>query len=272
MKRLEQQFRAARNAFRIAGLRGFFYTIKSIVTKSECIITVAPKNLKHPLHLRVYSSDIPTHKKVLVNQEYDFQVESPPEVIVDAGANIGLATVYFANKFPDAKIIAIEPEKENFRILQMNVERYKNVVAINAALWNGNGRINLFDPGLGSWGFATESAGATDTQPAVFSQAVESMTLDRLIANWSLKMIDILKVDIEGAEKEVFEGSPAWIGNVRSVIIELHEHLKPGCDRSFFTGTPGFDNEWRQGENLYLTKGNYLLKGARNKSKVRRRL
>ena len=66
--------------------------------------------------------------------------------------------------------------------------------------------------------------------------------------------IDILKIDIEGAEKEVFSDTSAWIEKVDSIIIELHERMKPGCISSFYAGSRGFNKEWRQGENIYLSR------------------
>jgi hypothetical protein len=70
--------------------------------------------------------------------------------------------------------------------------------------------------------------------------------------------IDIFKIDIEGSEKEVFGDTSAWIEKVDSIIIELHEQLQPGSSQIFYSGTPGFNTEWRQGENIFLTKGNAI--------------
>jgi hypothetical protein len=78
--------------------------------------------------------------------------------------------------------------------------------------------------------------------------------------DYNLTSIDILKIDIEGAEKEVFEDSSLWIDKVDSLIVELHERMKPGCNRTFYCGSNGFVDEWKNGENVYLSRGNYLLK------------
>ncbi len=89
------------------------------------------------------------YREIFIKQHYEFLVKKSPEVIIDAGANIGLASIYFANKYPKAKIIAIEPEKGNFAILKKNVSPYSNIFLIQAVLWNKNEKINLLDPGLG---------------------------------------------------------------------------------------------------------------------------
>jgi FkbM family methyltransferase len=204
----------------------------------------------------VGTSDLPTYRQVFVENEYDFSADVQPKVIVDAGANVGLASLYFANKYPESKIIAIEPEKKNFEVLLKNVAPYPNIIALNAALWNKKGLINLVDPGLGSWGFMTEES----SQDALgcYLHSVEAVSIDSLIDKFQLPGINILKIDIEGAEKEVFADTSAWIGKVDSIIIELHERMKQGCNRSFYNGSNGFDSEWLRGENVYLSKNGYL--------------
>jgi hypothetical protein len=80
------------------------------------------------------------------------------------------------------------------------------------------------------------------------------MTVDTIMREHGIDHIDVLKVDIEGAEREVFRDPSSWIDKVDTLIVELHERLKLGCNRSFYNGTNGFDDEWVQGENVYLTR------------------
>ncbi len=82
------------------------------------------------------------------------------------------------------------------------------------------------------------------------------MTIDKIMEDYALTKIDILKIDIEGTEREVFSDTSSWIEKIDSIIIELHERMKAGCNRSFFLGSNGFDREWQQGENIYLSRGN----------------
>ena len=103
---------------------------------------------------------------------------------------------------------------------------------LQAALWSENTTIHLIDPGAGAWGFMTEPAGEGHT--------ILAITVDRLMSDHGIDHIDILKVDIEGAEKEVFADTSAWIDRVDSIIVELHERLKGGCNRSFYNATSGF--------------------------------
>ena len=241
------------------GMAGVIGATKAKLSGSSVPFKVERAGVKSPFYLRFGTTDVLAYDQVFLEQEYDFETRSPPRTIVDAGANIGLAAIYFANRYPDAKIISIEPEEGNFKALQRNVAPYPNIVPLHAALWDKNEEISLVDPGLGEWGFMTEGGGNGQSRSKVRS-LVQAMTVDRIMRDYGIEKIDILKIDIEGAEKEVFRDTSPWISKVDAIIIELHERMKAGCNRSFYTGSTGFDAEWRQGENVYLTRGKCLVK------------
>jgi FkbM family methyltransferase len=139
---------------------------------------------------------------------------------VDAGAHIGMASILFALEYPTARIIAIEPEPSNFAALVRNTASYKTITPIQAALWREDGQVTL---------------GASNAHPKGAFQIVENgtqrvraITMDTLMHETGIHSIDFLKVDIEGAEVEVFESCP-WIRNVRVIAIELHDRVRPGC-------------------------------------------
>lgn len=241
------------------GVSGLVRLIRTQIAGHELVLDVRSPDCDHPLHLRIPGSDEWTYSQVYVNREYEFRAGRNLDVIVDAGANIGLASVRFATRFPQAKIIAIEPERKNFEMLQRNVEKYPNVVAVHAALWDRSGEIELVDPGLGNWGFMTGDQERSDRPVSEMRHKVPAVTIPEIIERFGLDRIDLLKVDIEGAEREVFQDSSSWIGKVDSLVVELHDRLKSGCSRSFYQGTPGFDLEWSCNENIYLSRKGTLL-------------
>lgn len=213
------------------------------------IIEKHPKNIKYPIFLRHPSSDLLAYKQVYESPSYTFELDFVPNIIVDAGANIGLTSVYFANKYPNAKIISIEPEKNNFELLKKNVSNYENIIALNAALWNENKEVDIVDPHLGSWGFQVENNSGNSIQK------INTFTVDKIMEMFDLPKINLLKIDIEGAEKEIFENPSAWINKVDVIAIELHERLKSGCNRSFYKGTDGyFAKEKVLAETVWLWK------------------
>jgi len=238
------------------GLPGLFCFFKATITKSIKLFRINSDKFEFPLNIRIPSTDALIYRQVFIKQEYTFNVKYTPKVIVDAGAYIGLASIFFANKFPEAKIISIEPEKGNFELLKQNSEYYDNIIPIQAAIWDKNGEINLIDPGYGHWGFKTEEDDALKKKSGKYCYKVKSITVDKIMKDYKLDKIDILKIDIEGAEKEVFCNTTSWISKVDTLIIELHEHIKPGCNESFYNGSKGFNNSWKKGENIFLSRGN----------------
>jgi FkbM family methyltransferase len=208
---------------------------------------------RHPVHLRLRTSDVSVFEEIILNGEYSFAPPTAPRVIVDAGANIGLTSVYFANRFPHAKIIALEPEQANFRMLRKNARYYENIHPVEAALWKENTSLSLSDPGAGSWGFQTHER--TDQNAA--SPLVDAVTLDRLMHLHQCEHIDVLKIDIEGSEKEIFESCEPWIGKVGMIMVELHDRYKSGCSRSVYAATRDFDVEWCRGETTFFARREY---------------
>jgi FkbM family methyltransferase len=232
--------------------RGLYFAAQARVLKSPREVVMRIPDIAHPVTVRLRTSDIDTWRQVFEDREYDFEPGAPPATILDAGANIGLAAIYFANRFPEARIVAVEPEESNFLLLKKNVAPYKNVVPIQAALWSEDARISLVDPGFGKWGFQTQRADSV--QGASICHEVDALTVDTIMNDHGISFIDILKIDIEGAEREVFQDPSKWINNVGTLIVELHEWLKPGCNRIFYNATNNFHSEWHRGENIFLAK------------------
>lgn len=89
---------------------------------------------------------------------------------------------------------------------------------------------------------------------------VQTMTVNKIMDDYNLEKINILKIDIEGAEREVFKDSSSQIQKIDALIIEFHELLKPDCADSLYTAAVGFDGEWQKGESIYLTRNQCLVK------------
>jgi FkbM family methyltransferase len=222
-------------------------------------VEVLVPGVEHPVHLRLRTTDTSLLEEIIIYAEYDWAFQSEPMVIVDAGANIGLSAGFFARKYPKARIVAIEPEPGNFETLLKNVAPYPNVTPLRAALWSENCDLNLFDSDQGEWGFQTRSAAAADTKRKV--GMVPGVTVDQLMAQFDLPCIDLLKVDIEGSEKEVFADASRWIGRVNTIVVELHDRFKAGCSRSFYAATRDFAGEWHKGEITVVARSTEAIAG-----------
>jgi FkbM family methyltransferase len=250
------------NNYKWYGIRGLYFTLENKLLKAPKLVEVSAPGIKHPVFLRLKTTDIELYGKIFADREYRFEAIRKPKVIVDAGANIGLASVFFANAFPEATIIAIEPEDSNFALLKINVAAYPKVIPVQAALWCENALINLTHPESNGewdkWAFRTQRS-EERSKNKVFHQ-IQGMTVDKIMRNHGIDFIDVLKVDIEGAEKEVFADTSNWIDKVGAVTIELHENWDLGCNRNFFKATNSFPIAWKQGENVFVAREGILTK------------
>ena len=151
------------------------------------------------------------------------------ETIVDLGANIGLSVLHFKSKYPNARIIAVEPEKSNYELLKKNVAGYNNIYCFNNAIWYTNNNLGIYDSGMGEYGYRVVDG--NDRQVGT----INGITLNDIIEKFNITTIDILKIDIEGAEKELFTYNyESWLPKVRCIVIELHDMYRKGCATAFF--------------------------------------
>ena len=226
----------------------------------ENFLQITHEEYKAPFFIRNGTSDVLVYRDLIQKKDYNFTVEKEPESIVDAGANIGLASLFFANKYPNATIIAIEPDESNIELLEMNIKPYKNIHLLKGALWDSSGEIDLFDAGLGNWGFMVGSKdNHSDIKlPFKSTNKTKAYTVDEIMKLFNWNSIDILKMDIEGSEKEVLSNSSKWIDKVSLLIVELHDRMKEGCEDAFYKIVNRFDNFCVNGEDIYLIKNNFI--------------
>jgi FkbM family methyltransferase len=247
-----QEFRSYYSLF---GIRGVFLLTTARVLSTQIKVRCSVPGLPHPVHLRLRTSDVAAFSEILLDAQYDWEFSANPKVIVDAGANIGLTAVFYANKYPHATIIAIEPEPSNFEMLKENTASYPNIIAERAALWNRNCDLDILDPGDGFWDFWGFRTSTPETSPIPARRGlVRGLTLDRLMKDNHINFIDLLKLDIEGAEKEVCESPVGWIDRVGALAVELHDRFKDGCTASVFAATKGFEHRWKRGETTFIAR------------------
>jgi FkbM family methyltransferase len=213
-------------------------------------IQIAVPGSRARLFLRLGTTDIYVFNSIYREGQYDWNFPVAPRVIVDAGAYTGLSTAFFAMRYPKARIIAIEPDEENFELLLQNTASYSNVHAVRAAIWSESGSVCLTDPGVGSWGFRLNMP-AKGESPAM---TIRAMTINDVMREYRIERIDLLKLDIEGSEKEVFVSSDPWIGSVDAICLELHDRFKAGCSRAFFKAVDDFPIELRRGEDVLVLR------------------
>lgn len=199
------------------------------------------------LFIRSSSPDFSVVKESLVYGEFDDIKVYNPKTIIDLGANIGTSAIALARQFPDATIFAVEMEESNFDILRENIAPFKKIVPVHAAVASASGTREIFDRKTGPWGYTIAD---TQNDTSELGQKIEALTLDSLCERFHIDKIDILKVDIEGAEKEIFEASGRWLDITSSIVVELHDYITMGASRAFYIATVDFSHFERHGEKI----------------------
>jgi FkbM family methyltransferase len=174
-----------------------------------------------PLWIRLGTSDGSVFGQVFCDREYScFDALAAPGLIIDCGANVGYSSVYFLNRFPGAFVIALEPFPENFRVLQKNLAPYAGrCLALQQAVWSRPGRLRFRSHYSAKEAWMVEVREAQGEEPG----EVEAVALGQVLEKSGFARIAILKVDVEGAEREIFShGVESWLPRTDNIAIELH--------------------------------------------------
>jgi FkbM family methyltransferase len=184
--------------------------------------------LRYPITIRTPPrSDPSVFDQIFVQRHYRCLDDLRPRTILDLGANVGLSSVWFISRCPKARIIAVEPDPRNFKLLKQNCAQYPGIIPILGAVWSECCRLKLVRGEYldgGDW--------ATQVAPAKRG-CVQGFDIPALMHRSGLNSIDLLKIDIERADVELFRhGTAAWLPSVRNICIELHDRE---CEDIFFS-------------------------------------
>ncbi len=145
--------------------RGFLLWVELLKEKfvrHGDIFSVHVPNIISTIWLRAKTSDVEVFCQIFGHREMDFYRNSNAKYIIDAGANIGLTSVFLANRCPHAQIDALEVDEENVVVLRKNTAPYKNISVIKNGLWHSKGFIKIFNTEASSWAFSVVEASADD--------------------------------------------------------------------------------------------------------------
>jgi FkbM family methyltransferase len=159
--------------------------------------------------------------------------ESP--LIVDCGANIGLSALYFASHLPEARIVGIEPGRDNVELARKNTGDTPLIEIIEAAVHDRSVALELVDPAAEKFAYRVREAGVRS------STTVEAVTIDALMQQYAATRCLIVKVDIEGGEEALFRSHTDWLDRTDLLIVETHDWLFPGqgTSRTLFSAIAG---------------------------------
>jgi FkbM family methyltransferase len=187
------------------------------------------------IYLRKATPDLSVVVNCLLRGELDvckkYIEKSYSGVIVDAGGYIGTSALALSDLFPNAKILVIEPSLENLKILKMNVSKNEKIRVICGALVGSDlETIMLKNRGSGEWGFTTVDKPINDLS----TKDLHEVTAFKL-SNLGVDVADIglLKLNIEGGEKDLFVNDQKTLSLIRVVVTKLHDRIVMGCSEAF---------------------------------------
>lgn len=178
-----------------------------------------------PLLMRLGTTDCRVAQEILIDGEYDFisDLELPPRPhVIDLGANIGVFLHFAARRWPSARLLAVEPDLGNFAMLQRNAQVIHDgaVCQVLRACVGGERGFTQLSPNWGEWAISMGEVSEKGD--------VRVLTMADLCRDHGVERIDLLKCDIEGAERQVFADCSEWIHRVQNLVVEVHEPYRVG--------------------------------------------
>jgi FkbM family methyltransferase len=204
--------------------------------------------------------------QIFVFDEYEcLRKISSPRLILDLGANVGYSSAYFLTCFPNATVVSVEPDPSNFELCCENLAPYGDRAhVVLGAVWSKRSRLVLsrgtFGDGL-DWATQVHEI---DGEPD--RAAVEGWDIPSLMELTGGEQIDLLKVDIERSELNVFgANSSSWLPNVRNICIELHG---TDCREVFLRALRDFKYDLGQSGELTICSNLQRIPGAESVSEL----
>jgi FkbM family methyltransferase len=224
----------AANAFRLE-LSRLIYRLG--LRKIVPLFTFSLPGIKHKVYLRTGTSDYNVFLHVFVLQTYGASLPQSysPKLIIDCGANVGYASVYFLNRFPTATVVAVEPEPGNIVICERNLAPYgDSALLAKSAVWSQVCELELVTSAPHS-----EQSTRVCEPSGSYAATVPAVDIPTLMELGGGRTVDLLKIDVERSELELFtRGQEQWLPKVRNIAIELHG---PDCSEAFFSALENYN-------------------------------
>lgn len=184
---------------------------------------IQPKFIDYGVTVRPRTSDAQVFGQIFLDREYACLDRQPQvDLILDCGANVGYSSAYFLSRFPNSRVVAIEPDPGNFEALKRNLAPYgSRARLVRAGIWSHPAPLVVSEET-----YRDGREWARQVRPARPGEPVDLRGIDigTLLAETDAERLSILKMDIEGAEAVVFaDGAPAWLDRVDTIAIELHD-------------------------------------------------
>lgn len=207
-------------------------------------VHVQPRFLQHPVALRACTSDPFVFRQVMIENEYSPLAGLQLSSILDLGANIGLSSAWFLSRFPNARIFAVEADPENYAACSENLAPYhERAHVLRGAAWSSHATLALRRKSCAA-DVHVQELSAQDANESY----VEGWDIADLIRLSGFQQVDLVKIDVEGAEREIFRANIGnWLPLVRNLCIELHGD---SCREAFFAALAAYEYRHLQSGEL----------------------
>ncbi len=195
------------------------------------------------------SSELFALEEIFAGGEYAAAERGHPATIVDLGANVGQAALWFRSRFPDARMLCVEPDPRTFAKLERNLAGDPLVTLRQAAITAADGSVRIERTPDSSWATRVVGAGAG-------GEEIQGVSLETLLRDHDFQHVDLLKVDIEGLEHEALGTSPS-LERTTLVVGELHaDLLAVSAERALedMRCRGGFDTSELRGDIFVLSR------------------
>lgn len=211
----------------------------SISTNEIYFIPLIRKTLSKPIKV-LEISYIDLYWEVFINKSYEKYLKiKPGDIVLDIGANIGMFTIKAAkNAGEKGKVIAIEPEPNNVKILKENCRSFKNIKIIPYAVGNSSGQIEL-TIGIHTGGHYIEPDINKRANQKTISVHIEK--IDNIVKNLKLDVIDFVKIDVEGWEIETLKGAINSLGKIKFFSIASYHTENEQIQITYFLKSRNFN-------------------------------
>jgi FkbM family methyltransferase len=212
---------------------------------------------KFPLCARLATSDAQVLHDIFSNDQYGaLSLDYEPRLILDCGANVGYASVYFLNRYKTAHVIAVEPDSGNLEICRRNLAPYKDRCTIlPIAVWSHTAALKVVRGAYrdgAEWSIQVKEC-RDGEEPDVYAKSIAD-----ILSGTSFAQIDVLKMDIERAESQIFAGKDLrWLSVVKNIVIELHDEE---CRQIFFAALSGYNYSCVESGETVVCKNLQLIK------------
>jgi FkbM family methyltransferase len=211
---------------RIGPLKMAEYLVRTTISRlTKYQMEFQLPHMTNPVAIRTGMSDMQVFHDIFIWGEYGFlKPVAERTTVLDIGANVGYSSAYFAGIYPKCEVVAVELMHSNFEQLSRNTAFLGNRIrTVEAAVWSHNNGVSIADDTFRDGDAWTHHASEAEAGKSL----VPSITMLDLMREHAMPHVNVCKIDIEGAEYELFaDGKRHWVNHCDVILLEIHEDLK----------------------------------------------